>query len=85
MEDHSPLSPAQRSLGDMSVAEFRRAAHRVADQVADYLERLETYPVLPRVAPGEIRSQLPQSPPSAPEPLERALEDYARLPGSTPT
>jgi len=32
--------PDSRSFVDMEPAAFRRAAHRVADLVADYLERL---------------------------------------------
>jgi len=67
------------SLGDMDPEEFRRAAHRVADQVADYLADLERYRVLPDVRPGEIRAQLPSQAPAAGEPMEAILEDYARL------
>jgi aromatic-L-amino-acid decarboxylase len=63
----------------MRAEEFRAAAHRVADMVADYLEGVESYPVLPRVEPGEIRRQLPASPPADPEPLERILGDYRTL------
>jgi aromatic-L-amino-acid decarboxylase len=63
----------------MDVAEFRDAAHRVADRVADYLGRLESLPVLPDLRPGEIRAALPERPPEDPEPLEAILEDYARL------
>ncbi len=59
--------------------EFREAAHRVADRVADYLEHVESYPVLPTVAPGEVRAALPVEPPATAEPLERILADYARL------
>jgi len=73
------LSPAQLGLGDMDPAEFRKEAHRVADQVADYLERLESYRVLPDLKPGEVRSQLPAEPPASPEPMDDVLEDYARL------
>ena len=79
MDEHDRLTASQRSLGDMEVPEFREAAHRVADLAADYLERLEGYPVLPRVTPGETRSKLPASPPPAPEPLEEILEDYRTL------
>ena len=68
-----------RGLGDMAPEEFRAAAHKVADQVADYLERVESYRVVPDVEPGEIRSRLPESPPAGPEPFERILEDYAGL------
>ncbi len=70
-------SPSE--LGDMDPAEFRRQAHGVADRVADYLERLESYPVLPRIEPGAVRAQLPAAPPTAPQPLDAVLEDYARL------
>ena len=50
-----------KGLGDMAPNEFRAAAHEVADRVADYLERLESYSVLPDIKPGEIRRQLPAS------------------------
>jgi aromatic-L-amino-acid decarboxylase len=73
------LQDAQRGLGDMGVGDFRRAAHRVADMVADYLERLEDYPVLPAIEPGSVRRALPAAPPAAPEPLDAILADYARL------
>ena len=45
--------------------------------MADYLERLESYPVVPDLQPGEIRSELAQEPPRGPEPLDAILEDYA--------
>ncbi len=35
--------------------------------------------MLPRVAPGEVAARLPQAPPEAGEPLDRILDDYARL------
>ena len=63
----------------MDVAEFRRLAHQVADQVADYLEGLESLPVLPRLEPGEIRDQLPRTPPRDSEPFDEILDDYRRL------
>ena len=73
------LGPGQLGLGDMDPREFREQAHRVADMVADYLERLESYSVLPDVQPGEVRSQLSSSPPLDPEPLDDILGDYSRL------
>lgn len=79
MPEKSPLTPSQAGLGDMDPEEFRRAAHAVADRVADYLARLESFPVLPALEPGSIRAQLPATPPSAPEPLDAILADYARL------
>jgi aromatic-L-amino-acid/L-tryptophan decarboxylase len=71
------LDPAQRTgRGDMDPAAFRRAAHEVADLMADYLATVEQRPVLPRVAPGDVRARLPGAAPTAPEPLERILADY---------
>ena len=60
-------------------AEFRAAMHRAADLVADYLERVAEYPVLPPIRPGDVRRQLPAAPPERGEPYEALLADYARL------
>jgi aromatic-L-amino-acid decarboxylase len=79
MTEERKITPAQRSLGDMDVEEFRGNAHEVADRVADYLGGLENFPVLPQIEPGSIRDQLPAAPPDQPEPLEAVLQDYARL------
>jgi len=65
--------------GDIPADDFRRAMHRVADLVADYLESVGDYPVLPRVAPGEVARALPAAAPDAPEPLDRILDDYRAL------
>jgi aromatic-L-amino-acid decarboxylase len=63
----------------MDPEEFRQAARRVADRAADYLGRLESFDVLPRVEPGDVRNRLPAAPPAEPEPLGRIVEDYGRL------
>ena len=63
-------------VGDMDVAAFRRAAHEVADLMADYLERVESYPVLPDIVPGDVRALLPDEPPEGPESLAAILDDY---------
>ncbi|MEW6283989.1 MAG: aspartate aminotransferase family protein, partial [Candidatus Eremiobacterota bacterium] len=55
---------------------FRREAHRLADWIAGYLERSETYPVLSQVKPGAIRAGLPAEPPRDPEPFDRILADF---------
>ena len=47
--------------------------------MADYLERVGAYPVLPRVSPGEVAAALPAAPPEAAEPLDAVLADYRRL------
>ena len=46
----------------MTPEEFRRHGHAVIDWIADYQQRLESFPVLAQVAPGEIRAGLPVDP-----------------------
>src|SRR5690606_11073071 len=67
----------------MTPEEFRQYGHAVVDWIADYRSRVEQLPVMARSAPGEIRSQLPASPPQEPEPFDRILADLDRvvLPG----
>lgn len=72
-------------LGDIANDEFRRALHRAADLVADYLGRAAEYPVTPRIRPGDVRRLLPDRPPAQPESLAELLADYRRIiePNST--
>jgi len=69
----------------MSPEEFRRQGHAVVDWIADYHSRVDTFPVLSRVNPGEIRSQLPPAAPQRGEAFEQILGDMERviLPGIT--
>ena len=69
----------------MSPEEFRRQGHAVVDWIADYHSRIESFPVLSRVQPGEIRSKLPASAPAQGEAFEQILADMERvvLPGIT--
>src|SRR5688500_273623 len=73
-------------LGDIPPDEFRRQAERVVRWMGDYLEHPERFPVVPRVAPGDIAATLPTEPPSAAEPLDAILDDFERLivPGVPP-
>ncbi len=79
MSELKRLNPTQHALGDMAPADFRDAAHHVADLAADYLERLESYDVLPKIAPGATRAKLPAHPPALPEPIETILGDYRSI------
>jgi aromatic-L-amino-acid decarboxylase len=69
----------------MSPEEFRRHGHAVVDWIADYQSRVESFPVLSRAKPGEIRAQLPPDPPARGEDFNRILADMDRviLPGIT--
>lgn len=59
--------------------DFRAAAHAVVDVMADYLESIESRPVLPSIQPGSLRPLFPTAAPEDPEPIEAILADYARL------
>jgi aromatic-L-amino-acid decarboxylase len=59
--------------------EFRRYGHQLVDWIADYRARVGTRPVMAQVAPGDIKKQLPASPPDRPEPFDDVLADLDRL------
>jgi aromatic-L-amino-acid/L-tryptophan decarboxylase len=67
------------ALGDMSAEDFRRYGHELIEWVADYLAHNERYPVLAQIEPGQLRSQLPASPPSSGEPMDEIIADVDRL------
>ncbi len=69
----------------MTPEEFRKRGRQVVDWLADYMERVESLPVLSRVEPGEIRARLPKTPPEAGEPFDAMLRDLDQivLPGIT--
>ena len=74
------LDPAQvGGLGDMSPEQFRAAAHATVDLLADYLEHVEDFAILPPIEPGTLRNQLPPEPPEGPESIGAILADVARL------
>ena len=58
------MSSSQFPSYHMTPDEFRRYGREVVDWIADYYERIESYPVLSQVQPGEVRAGLPaQAPP----------------------
>src|SRR5450432_567534 len=69
----------------MTPGQFRQYGRQVVDWIADYYERVETLPVLSRVAPGEIRRLLPDAPPVHGESFGQLLGDMDSvvLPGVT--
>jgi aromatic-L-amino-acid/L-tryptophan decarboxylase len=76
--------PEEKSF-HMTPEEFRRRGHAVVDWIADYQSRIETYPVLSRVEPGQVRASLPSHAPSKGESFDAILGDIERLivPGIT--
>ncbi|MCX7974660.1 MAG: pyridoxal-dependent decarboxylase, partial [Candidatus Aminicenantes bacterium] len=69
----------------MKKEEFRQLGYQLVDWVADYLDGLERFPVVPSVFPGEIKKQLPPSPPEKGEEWASILKDFHQiiLPGMT--
>jgi aromatic-L-amino-acid decarboxylase len=69
----------------MTPDEFRRHGRAVVDWIADYYERIESFPVLSQVKPGEVRASLPPRPPEVGEPFDSILADLEKLilPGIT--
>lgn len=51
----------------MDPTAFRRLGHTLIDQIADYWENVEKYPVLSRSRPGQTAAALPPLPPAQPE------------------
>jgi aromatic-L-amino-acid decarboxylase len=73
------------AIPHMTPDEFRRRGREVIDWIADYMERVEEYPVLSKVKPGDVRAQLPGHPPKTGEPFHQVLADLDRIviPGIT--
>ncbi|HSJ28003.1 MAG TPA: pyridoxal-dependent decarboxylase [Acidimicrobiia bacterium] len=69
----------------MTPDEFRLHGKRVVDWIADYWESVSEFPIVPSVAPGDIRAALPTRAPEAGEPFEDILADLDRIvmPGVT--
>jgi len=69
----------------MTADDFRRHGHAVIDWIADYHERIESYPVLSPVEPGQVRASLPAHAPSQGESFPAILADIESiiLPGIT--
>ena len=69
----------------MTPEKFRKHGHAVVDWIADYYGRIESYPVLSRAEPGQIRASLPADPPAQGESFPEILADIEKLilPGIT--
>ncbi|HEX7779063.1 MAG TPA: pyridoxal-dependent decarboxylase [Vicinamibacterales bacterium] len=63
----------------MTPDDFRARGHQIVDWIADYRERVGALPVMSPVAPGDVKRQLPPSPPAAPEPFDAIMRDFERI------
>ena len=69
----------------MTPDEFRTHGHDLIDWIADYIGDVDHRPVGSRVQPGEVRSQLPEHPPTDIESFEAVMADVEQVvvPGLT--
>jgi aromatic-L-amino-acid/L-tryptophan decarboxylase len=63
----------------MDPSEFRRQGHALVEWIAEYLAGSERYPVLPRVAPGDVRHALPAAAPEQGESFDAIFADFERV------
>ncbi len=75
----------KNSFGDMPPDEFRKFGHRLIEQIAGYLENIESYPVLSKASPGDVKKLLPTAPPENSDSMENILGDVEKIimPGIT--
>jgi aromatic-L-amino-acid decarboxylase len=65
-----------QELRAMSPEEFRRSAYRHADWIAEYLERVRDFRVVPPTQPGDLIAALPETAPEEGEPIEQIFQDF---------
>src|SRR5579883_2297292 len=63
----------------MTPEEFRRFGHQLIDWIADYRAGLAQRPVMAQTAPGQVKDQLPTSPPEQPEDFAAVFRDLERV------
>ncbi len=70
---------------DPSTTDFRAAAHKAVDWVADYLEHIDSFPVLSRVQPGDIAKQFGDAPSNDGKSYDALFAEFEEkiLPGIT--
>jgi aromatic-L-amino-acid decarboxylase len=69
----------------MKNEDFRRAGHQFVDWIAEYFEKIEKYPIISRLEPGDIKREIPAVPPARGEAVEAIFQDFERviMPGIT--
>ena len=75
----------KNTFSDMPADEFRKLGHQLVDWVAEYLDGIEKYPVLPDVAYGDIKKKLEEQPPAISDGLKNIIDDIDEkiIPGIT--
>jgi aromatic-L-amino-acid decarboxylase len=60
----------------MDIEEFRAAAYQHADWIAEYLQRIDDYPVTTSLKPGELVAALPKIAPEQGESIDKIFADF---------
>jgi aromatic-L-amino-acid decarboxylase len=70
---------------DPTTTDFRAAAHKAVDWIADYFENIDSYPVLSRVQPGDIEKQFASAASESGKPYDALFAEFNEkiLPGIT--
>jgi aromatic-L-amino-acid decarboxylase len=63
------------SLDDMPIEDFRNNGYKIIDWIADYLQNIEGYPVLPQINYGDIKKEIEKNPPALGEGPLNVLKD----------
>src|SRR2546428_7074133 len=79
MSELEKASEKVAAAGDMPAEDFRRFGHEIVDWIADYFDHIEDLPVLAQIEPGDLKAQLPASPPEQGESMDKILADVDRL------
>ncbi len=69
----------------MTNEQFRENGRLLLDWIADYYNRIESFPVMSRLSPGEVRSKLPPNAPRQGDSFQNMMQDVEKiiLPGIT--
>ncbi len=75
----------KNTFSDMPVDEFKKLGHQLVNWVADYIDGIETRPVLPDVVYGDIKKKLEDQPPFKSDKLKNIISDIDEkiIPGIT--
>ena len=70
---------------DATSTEFRSAAHKLVDWIADYIDNIDSYDVISHVQPGDIAKQFPDAPSREGRGYDELIADFQTkiLPGIT--
>src|SRR5712691_11027344 len=73
------MKDRQDNLGDIPPEVFRDQLHKLAEWIADYLEKIAERRISPNAKPGEVLAQLHTAPPETAAPLGEIFAEIDRV------